>query len=220
MKQRGRPTLETINLTKSIKTVDELQKFFDKRNEDPNGYVIRGFNLISYAMVYSHTADHLVPLLIKYGVDLEKRSDADGMTSIQIAVYFARTHIVRMHIDYGADVFATSHADKNVMDYSLTSHDDELFKILLDAGAPLPKKPQITADEFVKRNYDYVMQYHSTVQRRISSCRNSLLALLRLCNVSSFRALREMILQITFQVWAMRGGEGCGARGHGWAEEN
>lgn len=224
MKQRGPPTIDTMNLTKSIKTVDELQRFFDERNEDPNGYVIRGFNLISYAMVYSHVADHLVPLLIKYGVDLEKRSGADGMTAIQIAGYFARIDIVCMLIDYGADVFATSNADKNVMDYSLTSLDNDLFKILLDASAPLPEEPHKRADAFVKRNYAYVMQYHSIiVQQRVSSCRQSLLALLNSCDKSKLRPLRGVMIQMASQVWAMRSGsvgEGCGPRAHGWAEEN
>lgn len=66
-------------------------------------------------------------------------------------------------------------------------------------------------------------QYYDTqVLPRISSCRKALLALLWSCKHGSshgkgpFGALRNMMIQMATQVWCMRGGEGCGPRGHLW----
>lgn len=64
--------------------------------------------------------------------------------------------------------------------------------------------------------------YSLLSDRRVQECRKSLLALLSACTNSSshtkgpFGALRGVMIQIASQVWAMRGGEGCGPRGHTW----
>lgn len=79
--------------------------------------------------------------------------------------------------------------------------------------------------ETLKRLVHY---YNNQVLPRISSCRQSLLALLWCCTQRSshgkgpfgggagFAALSNMMIQMATQVWCMRGGDGCGPRGHLW----
>jgi hypothetical protein len=71
----------------------------------------------------------------------------------------------------------------------------------------------------LRTNHGYFLyEYFQLVNRRASSCRQALLALIRTCKRSKFPALRGIVLCFAKQVWAMRGGEGCGARGHLWAK--
>jgi hypothetical protein len=82
------------------------------------------------------------------------------------------------------------------------------FTTLVDYGVPIWA--------LRSKHYKIEMDYVSLVQRRISSCREALLALIRVCKRSKFPALRGIVLCFAKQVWAQRGGDGCGARGHKW----
>lgn len=90
------------------------------------------------------------------------------------------------------------------------------FELLMDYGSNM-------GAPYNRRN-NYIL----LVKHRIAECRNSLLALLSACDTSKlhnrgpfgggagFAALRGIMIQIASQAWAMRGGEGCGARAHLW----
>lgn len=68
--------------------------------------------------------------------------------------------------------------------------------------------------------WERAKSYSAIVQKRIFSCRQSLLALLSACTASklhnrggfapkgAFGALKDVMIQMASQSWAMRGGEG------------
>jgi hypothetical protein len=65
----------------------------------------------------------------------------------------------------------------------------------------------------LRGSFDYV----NLSNHRVQVCRQTLLGLIRVCKGSKYlRGLRGVILEIAKQVWAMRGGEGCGPRGKRW----
>lgn len=103
--------------------------------------------------------------------------------------------------------------------------------LLIDFGA---KIPDWTKTEVEHYKIEEIEAYASLSDRRVQECRKALLTLLRACTESSsyskgpfgggaafgggagFAALRDMMIQMTYQVWRIRGGEGCGPRGHKW----
>lgn len=91
------------------------------------------------------------------------------------------------------------------------------FKCLVDYGMPMWA--------LHSKHRDDEKAYISLVKCRIDMCRKSMLTLLWCCNSElfppkrAFGALKGIIVQMTTQAWVMRGGEGCGARGHLWIKE-
>lgn len=103
--------------------------------------------------------------------------------------------------------------------------------LLIDFGA---KIPEWTKTEVEHYKIEEIEAYASLSDRRVQECRKALLALLWCCGGdlsltkgpfgggagfagrAAFGALRGIIVQMTIQVWRLRGGEGCGPRGHKW----
>lgn len=97
---------------------------------------------------------------------------------------------------------------------------DWFFELLMDYGSNMGAPYDIK----LHRSTNYML----FVKEAIAECRRALLALLSACNASklhnrggfapkgAFGALRGIMIQIASQAWAMRGGEGCGARAHKW----
>lgn len=85
--------------------------------------------------------------------------------------------------------------------------------LLVDYGAKIPKRWDHIINSPIIRQ---VEEYASLSDKRVQECKKCMLAMIHACNVSDFRALREILLYAARQVWRLRGGEGCGPRGHQW----
>jgi hypothetical protein len=98
--------------------------------------------------------------------------------------------------------------DNHVINFSPCGF-DRYFDMLIDYGSDMSYMQKSHS----KEHFDYA----NLVKCRISTCRKTLLALIRVRKGSrSLRGLRGVILEIAKQVWTQRGGEGCGPRGKRW----
>ena len=92
--------------------------------------------------------------------------------------------------------------------------------ILIDYGVPCPYR--FTRTEENSFGVQKIRAYEHLSNTRVATSRRSLCALLW-CSRRGFippsppfRGLSGIILQLARAAWAHRGGEGCGARAHGW----
>lgn len=110
-------------------------------------------------------------------------------------------------LEAGADPNVCDDTKTQLITHCIVTSKYDLCRLLIDYGANSPEKN------------DYFSTYASISNHRVSECRQALLALLRVCNQSSSpfgAALRCVMIQMATQVWRMKGGDGCGARGHKW----
>lgn len=106
-------------------------------------------------------------------------------------------------LEAGADPNVCDATKRPLIIHCIATSQYDLCRLLIDYGANSPERG------------GYFPTYASISNHRVSECRQALLALLRACNQSS-SPLRGMMIQIATQVWRMKGGDGCGARGHNW----
>jgi ankyrin repeat protein len=212
---RANPTHETYKLIRKAKTLDEVKRIFDERNEDVNGYIYRNYLFLDY-IIRHHCYDvGLICLLLEYGADLNKPNpDYFNMTPFIGAVSSCSVSIIEICLSYGADASVVTTNCFRPLDYAIPKNNRQVCKILLDFGAPYPA---FTTGS--QETLDFCKDYYQVVQRRLAASRKSLCALLW-CTKRSFIPLRGIILELAKQSWAQRGGEGCGARGHKWFIEN
>lgn len=221
MKKRVAPTFDTLNLIDlTVNTLDELKRILDERGEDINEPVVdsaRKNTLLYYLLQSRGLRKHFVPIFLKYGIDVNRISST-GDTYLHEIALFGDAKMIRLLFDYGADIFTLNHNGKSVIQCALSSYDFATVEVLLDLGANVPLKPVIGTFGYAQclKTWEHAKHYNDIVQKRIFLCRKTLLALLSACKQSLFRPLRDGMIQLASQAWAMRGGEGVGPRGHLW----
>jgi hypothetical protein len=154
-------------------------------------------NILDYAI--NKNLQHIVLELLKFN----PRIGYYNLTACR------RVEMLKILLEYDPD--ASNCIDPRTTDHILDSYfaaDPVISEMLLDYGSNY----YWIRNGTLYRNNDYIL----LVKHRISSCRQALLALIRVCRRSKLRPLRGVILEIATQAWAMRGGEGCGARAHKW----
>lgn len=206
-KQKGlRPLESTLALLRNIDDVDDLRIIVKETGLD----LSRRFGTDEYSQetllsYYIHTANiRLVKALIEYGVDIEKRITRRNLTPLHYAVTFSSYTCVYYLLDAGANVNVVANDGCDILS---NARDKRIIELLIDAGV------NVQPGQIIDR---YPHEYYALVQKRISSCRQSLLTMMHACTISRFRPLVEMLLSAARQSWVMRGGEGCGPRGHHW----
>jgi hypothetical protein len=107
-------------------------------------------------------------------------------------------------LEAGADPNICDPAGSSLIRNCLKTSKYDLCRLFIDYGAKSPEKK------------GYFPTYASISNHRVFQCRKALLALIRTCKRSKFPALRGIMLCLAKQVWRLRGGDGCGARGHKW----
>lgn len=173
--------------------------------------------LLELAVDDFYTFKNVIPILLSLGATIK----CSCLLDKDAATYF---------LDLGANPnmpFNSSMTPFNLFEtYVLFATDISLGNILIDYGG----KPTGGWSRFISQNQQAIFstriinygRYAILSNRRVDECRKALLALLRICDNNSsytkgpFGALRGVMIQMASQVWAMRGGEGCGARGHKW----
>lgn len=124
---------------------------------------------------------------------------------------YCRYEFYELLLDYGVDVHMQDEDGNRFFDtFSKMYPPLRTCFLFVDYGAKLSKGNEIMSKTF--------LEYVSISNRRVSLCRKALFALLCVCNISSFRALREILLCVANQAWRLKSGEGCGPRAHKWAE--
>lgn len=228
MKKRVAPTFETVELIDAtVKTLDDLKRLLDERGEDINEPVVdsaqKNTLLYYFLQIERGLRMRFVTIFLEYGINVNRVSST-GDTYLHEIAWFGDAKMIRLFVDYGADIFAINHSGKSVIQCALSSYDFATVEVLLDLGAKVPTKPEIGTFGYAQclETWEHAKDYNDIVQKRISSCRKTLLALLSACNASklhngaAFGGLKDIMIQMASQAWAMRGGEGCGARGHLW----
>lgn len=130
---------------------------------------------------------------------------------------YCRYEFYELLLDYGIDVNIQNKDGVRFFD-TLSTIDlpPSLYYNFVDYGVNFSN-----VEGHISKN---LLDYVSLSNRRVFLCRKALLALLCVCNISSFRALREILLCVANQAWRLKGagggsaGEGCGPRAHKWAE--
>lgn len=87
--------------------------------------------------------------------------------------------------------------------------------LLIDYNVKPPPSSPIIREQF-ETPTKAIEQYALLSNARARECKKRLLTILYVCKVSPFRPVVEILLCAARQVWAMKGGEGCGPRAHGW----
>jgi ankyrin repeat protein len=83
-------------------------------------------------------------------------------------------------------------------------------RLLMNYGAKL----ELVPSRIIIPNL--LQEHNTTLLRRVATSCKSLCALLWCSRNGLFPALRGIIIELAKQVWAQRGGEGCGPRGEKW----
>lgn len=121
-----------------------------------------------------------------------------------------------LEYDPGLSNIVSAHTTTHIINTTNALRYEWFFELLMDYGSNMGAP--------YNRRHNYIL----LVKYRIAECRRALLALLSACDTSKlhnrgpfgggagFAALRGIMIQIASQAWAMRGGEGCGPRGHLW----
>jgi hypothetical protein len=146
-----------------------------------------------------------------------------GGTITQLSVLKAHPQYYKLLLEFGLDANYLVHDKPKtcLLQQALNEYAKfEDMSCLIDYGAKIPNRWERIINAPLLRQ---VEKYALLSNHRASSCRQALLALIRVCKHSRLRpaqrplwGLRGVILEIAKQVWRMRGGEGCGARAHNW----
>ena len=116
---------EGVDLTKPI-VIGEEYDLEEYDEISPLFYAIR-----------KHASLELIEFLLEHGADLFA-PDSDGISALDTAIKFRRKDVVRLCIDRGADLNATTRKS-GILPVMLAAcfNDTELMQILLDAGAKI-----------------------------------------------------------------------------------
>lgn len=94
--------------------------------------------LISYKK-YSSEAEknslNIIKLLLNAGVDIDIRDSFGGNTPLIYAIEKKYTEVVKLLIEYGADVNYENKKGKKPLNYAISSGKNEIIKLLVDNGA-------------------------------------------------------------------------------------
>jgi hypothetical protein len=148
---------------------------------------------LEYSVRYSELFDTLVPQLLSLGAEITCET-------------LCMTH--PNHVEWILERIPDTKIIS--LERCALSFDVCFLHILIDWGVKVPIR-------FTHFHNDApgpleLRHYASLSDLRVQECRKALLALIRLCD----RRLRGVILCIAKQVWASRGPDGCGPRGHLW----
>lgn len=144
-------------------------------------------------------------LLLDYGCKVNY-VDEDGQSALHKCGFYP--HCVEMLLENGAEIEAkTNEGFTPLESYLEFNYRPESVQFLLLHGAKV---------ENVKNIPTWVKEFDATLKKRVQECRKTLLALLFACNISPFRATREILLCIASQVWRLKEGEDAGPRAQGW----
>lgn len=184
--------MDSLNAILKFHGVEEITK-----ENVNNTFNSSGRRIIDYAVIYEDLYESYIPWLLLLGATVNATT-----------LYSTHQNHVKFVLEAGLDVTTVS-----IERAAVHFHEYNLY-LLINWGVKLPSK-------FIHFPYNApgpvaLKEYASLSNARVQECRKALLALLRICNQSVFRPLRDGMIQMATQVWRFKGGEGVGPRSHKW----
>lgn len=170
----------------------------------------------------SNNETTIIDLTIIFGIKFQEPINIEVRSLLSLganvspySLAFCPNYVLDLFFEFGADPNMKAGQSNCYLIEFLEGHVRiNSCTLCIDYGAKIPKD----WDERRNKLRDELIEYSLLSNRRVQECKRCLLAIAYVCNISPFRPVGEILLSAARQVWAMRGGEGVGPRGHNWIQ--